>query len=810
MVIINNKSIDDISKSNCTGCSACAVVCPKQAIKIIENESGFIQPEIDYSLCVNCGQCRLICPICNLNNTNNNKIGATYSAWSNDKEIINKSSSGGIFFEIAKYIIQNDGIVGGVILRNNRAVHVLTSDLKIVKKMRGSKYIQSNPFEVYKKILDLDNSKKILFVGTPCQVAGLKNLLSFFKKNSSHIITCDLICHGVPSYNIFDNYMDFLSNRGKISNINFRDKKYGWENFSIGIKYNNGSKIYSRFKKDIFMQTYLSDIALRYSCYDCKFNRIPKQCDITLGDFWAAPRNIINKDGTSAILLNSEKGRQLINNISKLNQITLKKVTLHEIAMGNKRIISIKNNIPAIRNQFLEKIKKEPIKKLYKNIVLPYIKKEKRGLLLKRLKRKFYNLNRSKKSKTDITTIGIYLCEDTLNYGEMLLGETVIYNLKRKLDNVNFILLSDKIEETIFRFVAATDINEIEVYKKPRIKNKFFIIKVMKYLVFYIKAFLFPSSTEIAKRFKECDYIIVLGGDEISEYYGIFGLINILTEIYILSNIHKVFLLSQTIGPFNSWRKIFAKITLKEPESIYLRDKISFQHCTTDLRLKQKCYLSTDLGFLNLAKQNYKFNIKRYGIESGKYICFIPSGLWSHYCNDYNTFVKGLIIVCNKLLEIARRDDLKIVLLPHVVNRGDPALIQKIINKINSKRLVPILDISYPYEARLILGEGLLTISGRMHGTISSLQKGIPAISMSYSVKYAGVIGYGLNLHELVVEIKKKTFLDDINEVCKTIENTLKNYDEIKKKVDKSVKVAKKNAMDPIINICDIISLENI
>jgi len=371
--MINN--ISNVA-NKCTGCTACSIICPKQAIKLTENNEGFLFPIIDNSKCNNCGVCKRVCPVLSLDKDNKYFLGC-FAGWSNNPKIVKDSSSGGLFYEIANRFIKNKGVVCGVVLKNNRAVHVIAKDLKQVKKLMGSKYIQSNPSNAFNQIIKFSKNKKILFVGTPCQVAGLKNLVRL-KENIKNIFFIDLICHGIPSYKIFD---DYIKNNEIIS---FRDKTFGWDDFSLKIKSDNKQSLIN-FKKDIFMQTFLSDLGLRYSCYNCKLLKSPTESDITLGDFWGISEVIKNPKGTSAIIVNTKKGLEIIRKLEKSNRVTLKEVDLNQIAKSNPKIMTGITRMPNKRKVFFNILNEKGLDYIYKRLV-------KKEIIKKNIRYAFLNL----------------------------------------------------------------------------------------------------------------------------------------------------------------------------------------------------------------------------------------------------------------------------------------------------------------------------------------------------------------------------------------------------------------------------------
>ena len=320
-----------IDKNLCTGCTSCMNICPKGAIDMIEDNDGFKYPVIDKSKCINCGLCKRTCPV--LNTTNNNSINKCYVGYAKDESIRFNSSSGGIFSVIANFILKNNGIVIGVSFDDNKLKHIAITENKDLSKLRGSKYLQSGLDNMFSYIKENIKDRKILFVGTPCQVAGLK---SFMKREYDNLICIDLFCHGVPSPKLFNKYITELEkDNGKVLNYNFRDNSTGWDNYSNTWEYKDKKVSQLRIDND-YMKLFLSDIALRESCFNCNFKLGNKYSDITLGDFWGVKNyypDMYNNSGVSAIIVNTDKGINIFNDIS--NNVKFKECLLEEILDGN-------------------------------------------------------------------------------------------------------------------------------------------------------------------------------------------------------------------------------------------------------------------------------------------------------------------------------------------------------------------------------------------------------------------------------------------------------------------------------------------
>lgn len=795
-----------IGEKKCTGCSACAAVCPVDAIIIMENSDGFLVPEVNFDICTLCGVCNQVCPVVTPVQNDDDKTPSCYAGWSSDSEIVSKSSSGGIFFEMARYTVENGGLVAGVVMGGKIPIHILSDNIESIKAMRGSKYLQSQTLQLFKEVAGIDDGKNILFTGTPCQVAALKNLYKFYGINTENLITCDIICHGIPSYNIFDGYIKTYPK--SLTGISFRNKRFGWKNYSIKIDFGDGSDLVTSHKKDRFMRSYLSDLGLRMSCYDCQFQQIPRAGDITLGDFWKVPEEFDNCHGTSAILANSEKGEKLIHKLSESGKIVLKKTIVKTISRGNPRLTSGKLGMPPDRDEYLKTLNLNEFEYAYRKIVKPTIKKRRIISKIKGIKKIFSSI--VCETTNDFTTapkIGLLHVPNTLNYGSMMMAENIIYYLSKLIENPYYVVISNKKEETYSRLSEATGITDIEIRDLHSKKSK--IRMYFGFLNNYGRMFLNPKSVEIVKVLRDCDTILIMGGDDLSEYYGISSLLKSLRDIYALSvSGKKVCLLGQTIGPFTSWRIPLVKRILGKADSIYLRDETSYNYCKERLKLKN-IILSTDLAFLDLARQGEYVDLESYGLTEGRYYCIVPSGLWFKYCDDYKLYIEGLTGIVDNLLNIARSKNYKVVLLAHVLEpkrADDRAIIKSIAQKMDDESLIIIDDILLPFEARSILGSSALVITGRMHAAVSSLQLGVPAISLAYSVKYAGVIGKSLKLPELVVKVDNNTFLKDMEKLNERILEIIQKQEEIGVKIKDSIDEVKRESHIQIEDLAERIA----
>ena len=350
------------SKSNCMGCSACHSICPVSAIEMIEDEEGFKYPIIDYEKCISCGACVRICPEKNLDYITKN-IPECYAVYHKVDDIRLKASSGGIFWGIAKWILDNKGAVFGV--GWNDECHVKYFAIENIEKLdllHGAKYVQASVdnYMINVKHL-LEDGRWVLFSGTPCQVAGLK---SYLKKDYEKLICVDFVCHGVPSYHLLEKYTEYLFPNDKVDTVNFRSKKTGWHNYSFEAISCNKKRITDTVNKNLYMRAYLSDIALRPSCYNCNYKGVGRMSDFTIGDFWGIenidPVMDDNK-GVSLMLLHSQCAKKIWKDIS--SNYIYKNELLEHVIKYNSAIVN-RAHEPDTRKLFYKKLKKIKSSKL--------------------------------------------------------------------------------------------------------------------------------------------------------------------------------------------------------------------------------------------------------------------------------------------------------------------------------------------------------------------------------------------------------------------------------------------------------------
>lgn len=333
---LKDKKLYEIAdRRSCTGCGACVSVCPKECIRMEENEEGFLYPLIDHEKCINCGLCFKACPT---EPEDDEQIQNVLAGYSRDPEIQKTSSSGGIFSHLAEVILEKDGVVFGVMMEDNRAVTCEISNSKELHYFRGSKYVQSYMGTAYKHAQNyLEEGRWVLFSGTPCQIAGLYSSL---RKNYSRLITVDFICHGISSPAVLRKYLRETGNGKKADGIFFRDKSTGWKNFSMKVIWTDGSESCTSMSEDLYLQSFLKNLNLRSSCFSCKFRKIHRMSDITLGDLWGAEEFVENwfeDTGYSMVILQSTKGQELWNEIK--DRIISLPIQLSQVAKCNSSLL---------------------------------------------------------------------------------------------------------------------------------------------------------------------------------------------------------------------------------------------------------------------------------------------------------------------------------------------------------------------------------------------------------------------------------------------------------------------------------------
>ncbi|MEG0155142.1 MAG: Coenzyme F420 hydrogenase/dehydrogenase, beta subunit C-terminal domain [Lachnospiraceae bacterium] len=323
-----DKSIMNSMKP-CSGCGACATICPTESISYQINEDGFYTPLVNSDKCTNCGLCKKVCYKF-LKVEESGKLlknGKLYSAQTNNDDTLKTCTSGGIAYELAKYGLENHYIISGVIYDYELNIaKTIIVDNTTLEQTKGSKYIQAITGDCFKKIIEIakDNkASKFMIFATPCQILGIKKSFSENKLNNE-LITIDLFCHGIPSYLVWNNYLDWLKKRHGINNLNnivFRSKVNGWHDFTM--KVTSVDKIYEKSSEyDLFYKAFFDNVLLNPSCNSCVVRKERSCADIRLGDLWGKKYQD-NKDGVSAVLSLSDIGESIIKKLEEQGVIKI-------------------------------------------------------------------------------------------------------------------------------------------------------------------------------------------------------------------------------------------------------------------------------------------------------------------------------------------------------------------------------------------------------------------------------------------------------------------------------------------------------
>lgn len=377
-------------KKDCCGCHACATICAKHCITMQADEEGFLYPVVDKDTCTVCGLCEKVCPV--INQSEPSKPLKVYAAKNKNEEIRRQSSSGGIFTLLAEKVIDAGGVVFGARFDEEwNVIHDWADTIEGLADFRGSKYVQSTIGNTYREAKDfLKQGRKVLFSGTPCQIAGLKKYL---RKEHENLLTVDVVCHGVPSPLVWRTYLDetleqLRANRGVgknsvplsmdelpvITGISFRDKTNGWKKYGFLLRYaaseaaqntvsfsaiKEEKELLQPFRDNIFMQGFLADLYLRPSCYACAARSGKSGSDISLADYWGVKAyhpKFADDKGVGLLLINTLEGERMYEKTNKTDV-----VTQYEYGLGANPCIEISVKQPENRDAFWKEYRQSGI-----------------------------------------------------------------------------------------------------------------------------------------------------------------------------------------------------------------------------------------------------------------------------------------------------------------------------------------------------------------------------------------------------------------------------------------------------------------
>lgn len=310
---------------DCCGCEACVQVCPKNCIDFSSDAQGFLYPEVNKESCIDCGLCEKVCPVINKTNQSKNNPSTLYAVKSSDDTIRQQSSSGGFFSLLADSVLTKGGVVYGAAFDAAFNVcHTRLANIEDLYKLRGSKYVQSRIGETFRECKDdLKAGKLVLFTGTPCQISALGH---FLRKDYDNLIKVEVVCHGVPSPMIYQQYLQETIIKDvedrTITKVNFRTKLGSWKKYFFTVEYKDRGEIceYKECITDsLYMKGFLSDLYIRPSCFECPAKNFTSGADFTIADFWGQEYTFPEFDddkGVSAVLANTVKAQEIFRQIS--------------------------------------------------------------------------------------------------------------------------------------------------------------------------------------------------------------------------------------------------------------------------------------------------------------------------------------------------------------------------------------------------------------------------------------------------------------------------------------------------------------
>ncbi len=319
-------------KDRCFGCGACAAKCPTNCIAMELDEQGFDYPVIDQTKCVDCKSCVTVCPA--INRVEQREPIKTYAAWIKDEKAHESSTSGGVSDALAQTVIAMGGVVFGAQMNPDFSVcHSCAGDRQGIQKFKQSKYVQSRTKDTYRQVKQcLAAGKKVLYTGTPCQIAGLQSYIG----NHKNLYLADIICHGTPAFDGLRRHIEQIEEKcGKKANsLSFRGSAY-----QLKLKLKQDILYAKKSTEDLWYMGFLRGLFYKEACYTCPFADRHRAADITMGDFWGLQDAALRqqaKHGVSVMLVNTEKGMELCDKASELLQLTERDTD--EAVAGNKQL----------------------------------------------------------------------------------------------------------------------------------------------------------------------------------------------------------------------------------------------------------------------------------------------------------------------------------------------------------------------------------------------------------------------------------------------------------------------------------------
>ena len=357
-----------IDREKCSGCTACANICPKHCIQMLPDKEGILYPEIEKSQCIECKLCEKVCPV---DKTIKNVPLDTYAVKNKNDDIRKRSTSGAMFSVLAMYVLEKKGVVFGCKFNDElEAEHYFAENYEELEQFRGAKYVQSKLNDSFKKVEEfLKQDRFVLFTGTPCQVAGLD---SYLGKEYEKLIKCDIVCHSVPSPKALDKYINMLEENftSKAKEVYFRCKDmYGWKKSNIKVVFKNGKKYEECLYNTPFMKGFNRGLFNRPSCGKCSFKDFKGVSDVTIADYWGienVDKEFDDNTGVSLVFINSQKGGKILNILKdKIEYIE----TSVESAIQKNPFVITSSPVHKNRKEFFDRLDSEKFSDLVYELV---------------------------------------------------------------------------------------------------------------------------------------------------------------------------------------------------------------------------------------------------------------------------------------------------------------------------------------------------------------------------------------------------------------------------------------------------------
>lgn len=370
--MINVESI----KEGCTGCSACSNICPNSSITMEQDRYGFFYPFVNFDTCIDCHLCESVCMALNDNSKlfHDKSESKYFAAWAQETHMEATATSGGVISVIAKNVLEDGKVCGACFCEGmTKLQHVFCDNPEQIKKMAGSKYLQSDTTLAYKSVEEvLKSGERVLYIGTPCQVAGLRKYL---KKDYNKLLTIDFLCHGVPSPLAWNKYVDFIEEKykAKLVEYNFRAKIHGWGKIEQRAKFQPERNFKEIGPFNTYHNWFGHHLSIRSSCFHCKFRNASRVSDITVGDFWKVEEyypDVPREQGISCVMINTASGKELFDKGIQKEQLCYKPVSYESIWEKRSTVLSNFKE-PEERKKFMEDLVELSPRELLKKYPAP-------------------------------------------------------------------------------------------------------------------------------------------------------------------------------------------------------------------------------------------------------------------------------------------------------------------------------------------------------------------------------------------------------------------------------------------------------